>query len=137
MSLQKNLMTLGIAVLIFGCCLAFMFSGCALFPLMSGEASPAEQEKSYRKEYQTTRSRKAMKWLLTNRVAQGMTQKNVSEIMGQEGERIRNDNHLKQGSSAYRRGDKTYRYGPDAEGRSIYLMFRGNKLVNYDADEFE
>ncbi len=134
---KKTFLMIGVGILVTGSCLSMMFSGCASFPFMSNEQTFTEKEATFRKDYQTNRSRDALHWLLVNSIEQGMSQKTVNEVLGQEGEHIRADNHLKQGSSSYRRGDKTYRYGPDSAGRSIYLMFRSDKLVNYDAAEFE
>ena len=137
MSYQKSLMTIGISILLVGSCLTMMFSGCTSFPLLSRGPSIAEQELTHRKEYQLNGSRKALQWLLANRIDQGMDRKTVSEILGQEGERKRDDNKFKSQSSSIRRGDKTYRYGPDNGGRSIYLMYRDDKLINYDAKDFQ
>jgi hypothetical protein len=35
-----------------------------------------------------------------------------------------------------RQGDATFKWGPDRAGRSIYLIFRDDHLVNFDPHEF-
>jgi hypothetical protein len=99
--------------------------------------SPAEKtEMEYRTDYQTERDPEALSWLLANRIRQGMGVGEVNEILGQDGTREFDDRKLKAGNPAYRADDITYRWGPDSGGRAVYLLFREDKLLNYDPQQF-
>lgn len=102
---------------------------------MPGDAT-YRLEESYRRDYQSTRSRKAMHWLLANRIDTGMTYGEVCQILGQDGDREYVDRWLKEKGSTFRVDDAIYRFGPDDEGHSYYLAFRDDRLVNYDRDHF-
>lgn len=99
------------------------------------DSAAAEQEE-YRERFQGQRDPDAMRWLLAHAVRQGMTVAEVSRIFGQEGERVVGDRKLKRSGSPYRRTDVAYRWGPDADGRSVYLFFRDGKLTGFDPREF-
>lgn len=101
-----------------------------------GGSSRQEDESRYRKEYQTTRSRKALRWLLANRLEAGMPFEDVSHVIGEKGALEENSGWLKSKRGTYRVDDKAYRYGPDDRGEVIYLFFRDGKLVNYDPNLF-
>ena len=96
-----------------------------------------DEEVQYRKDYQTNRSRKAMRWLLANRVDSGMSVNDVNTILGEKGELDESPsaNSLKRGNT-YRIDDKVFHYGPDSGGRAVYLVFRDDKLVNFERQRF-
>jgi hypothetical protein len=60
----------------------------------------------------------------------------VGHELGQEGERIYDAGHLKRADSRYLESDDFYKWGPASDGRSVYLAFRDDRLLHYDADEF-
>jgi hypothetical protein len=102
----------------------------------SGGPSAEKTELEYRQQYQTERDPQALGWLLANRIRQGVSVGDVNEVLGQDGEREFDDLKLKAGNPAYRADDIAYRWGPDNEGRAIYLLFRDDKLLNYDPKQF-
>ncbi len=102
----------------------------------SGGSSGEKTEVEYRKDYQSERDPEALSWLLANRIRQGMGVGEVNEILGQDGTREFDDRKLKAGNPAYRADDITYRWGPDSGGRAVYLLFREDKLLNFDPQQF-
>ena len=101
-----------------------------------GHDVKAAEELEHRENFQTNRSPNDARWLLSHRVRQGMSPQDVGLIFGDEGEPVDSDNWIKNDNSGYQVGDETYRWGPDNKGNSYYLVFRNNKLVNYDPSEF-
>jgi hypothetical protein len=93
------------------------------------------EEAEHREEYQLDQDPDALNWLLTNRVATGMSRRDIGKVLGQEGERQFDDRQFKSNGSQLRVSDRIYRWGPDSDGRSIYLGFRDGKLVNFDSSE--
>lgn len=92
-----------------------------------------EEEQKYRDQFLIEKDPEALKWLLENRIHSGMTVNDVDKILGEPGEREFSDRWIKNdGDGRYRASDKVYRWGPDNQGRSIYLVFRENLLVNFD-----
>ena len=65
-----------------------------------------------------------------------MSVKDISNVLGEDGVRVHDDTWLKRGT-AYREDDTVYRWGPDKNGRDIYLVFREGRLINFDPKEFE
>jgi hypothetical protein len=102
---------------------------------MSADAG-YKAEEANRREFQATGSRKALVWLLANRIDTGMSYGDVCQVLGQDGEREYVDRWLKEKGSTFRLDDAIYRFGPDDEGHSYYLAFRDGHLVNYDRDHF-
>jgi hypothetical protein len=103
----------------------------------TGPSAGVEAEtESHRSRFQLERAQDAARWLLANRVKQGMSPADVAEIFGEQGERVYEDEWLKSGAGQYQVGDETYKWGPDDRGTSYYLMFRGGRLANFDADQF-
>jgi hypothetical protein len=93
-------------------------------------------EQAQRTKYQTEQSSEAVRWLLSHKVRQGMSLQDVAAILGEEGAPVDADNWIKNDAVGYQVGDETYRWGPDDRGNSYYLVFRHNKLVNFDPAEF-
>ncbi len=108
----------------------------SFFSSAEHEKDALREEETHRQEFQTTRSKQAMRWLLAHRVQPGMSHKDVGNVLGEAGERQYNDRWLKGKATQYRIDDVLYRFGPDDEGNAIYLGFREDKLVNFDADRF-
>ncbi len=96
----------------------------------------AAEEEAFRREYQETHSAAAMQWLLANCVHSGMTLEEVNRVLGEEGVREYDDLPIKTNGGFYRADDVVYRWGPDNQGHSVYLVFRDGRLVNFDPDEF-
>ncbi len=93
-------------------------------------------EEQYREEYAATRSAKSMRWLFSHCVEMGMSYKQVCQIMKEEGTPVTGERHLLAGGS-YRLGDDVYAFGPDTNGKTVYLVFRDDRLINYDRSEFK
>lgn len=91
---------------------------------------------SERNRYQADRSPRAQRWLLAHGVQRQMTVAEINTVFGEDGERVYDDAWLKKGSS-YRSDDVVFRWGPDRRGRSVYLVFRNERLINFDPKEFE
>jgi len=101
-------------------------------------ASGPRTEEDHRREYVKTHSRKSMRWLLSHSVKQGMTYEQVCHVLGEDGERESKDRWLKTGGAAnVRVDDEVYSFGPDSDGRMLYLFFRDDRLINFDSTEFE
>ncbi len=97
-------------------------------------SDPAEK---YRTRFQTTRDPKALDWILKNRLYSGMSRSNVEKEIGEEGEYQESSKWLKATGGTFRSSDDAYKWGPDESGRSVYLIFRENILVNFDPEDFE
>lgn len=93
--------------------------------------TPRREEAARRTAYQETRSPKALSWLLKNRVRTGMTIREVSEVLGEDGVEEPGADWIRN-SGPFNQGDDVYRWGPDAKGHTIYLVFRQKKLVNFN-----
>lgn len=91
---------------------------------------------SERRRYQAERDPSAARWLLAHAIQRQMTVKEINEVFGEDGVRVHDDSSLKRGNG-YREDDTVYRWGPDRDGRDIYLVFRSGRLVNFDPKEFE
>lgn len=94
-------------------------------------------EEQYREEYAATHSPKSMRWLLSHCVEMGMSYKKVCQIMKEEGAPVTGDKSVLSGGGNYRVGDEVYAFGPDTNGKTVYLVFREDRLVNYDRSEFK
>ena len=119
----------------------FLLPGCAedgrqLFQTGPAVATEAETA-AHRSRFQQDRAEDDAHWLLANRVRQGMTPGDVAELFGEAGERVYEDEWLKSGAGNYQVGDETYKWGPDDHGTSYYLMFRNDKLANFDPEQFQ
>lgn len=60
----------------------------------------------------------------------------VRQALGDEGMREENDRWIKTGGGHYRSNDKVHKWGPDNKGRTYYLVFREDNLVDYDPEEY-
>jgi hypothetical protein len=96
-----------------------------------------EEETAYRERYQHSRDPEALQWLLAHCIDNGMTRAEVDGVIGQPGRFEPNDRLLKTNNNAYHTSDKMYAYGPDSKSQTYYLVFRDNRLVGFDAHDFE
>jgi hypothetical protein len=127
----------GTLLLLAGClCAGCELSGKQSWPRWSGTPDAAADEQTQRTKFQTEQSSEAVRWLLSHKVRQGMSLQDVAGILGEEGAPVDADNWIKNDGVGYQVGDETYRWGPDDRGNSYYLVFRHNKLVNFDPAEF-
>jgi hypothetical protein len=117
-------------------CQSMLTMTAELFALPPDPEKLAELEEQHRKQYQTERSRDSLRWLLANRIHQGMSHADVARVLGEDGAHEENARWIKQNSTVYREDDELFRFGPDDNGRSIYLPFRNGKLTNYDPKLF-
>lgn len=102
----------------------------------SADSGPKKTPDSQRRLYQSDRDPVALRWLLSHCVHRQMTVKEISVVLGEDGTRVHDDTWLKRGNG-YREDDTVYRWGPDKNGRDIYLVFRNARLINFDPSEFE
>jgi hypothetical protein len=113
--------------------------GCETLPNWRQPAdskSPAEIEEEHRAKYQETRDPAALRWLLAQRLENGMSLEDVGRVLGEDGEREFNDQRFKEKEGRYRVDDEMYRFGPDAQGQVYYLGFRDNRLVNFNGRDY-
>lgn len=136
----------GITRLLCACVLAMGLTGCespawthSLNDSFNAreDASGPRTEEEHRREYVKTHSRKSMRWLLSHSVKAGMSYEEVCHVLGEDGERETKDRWLKTGGVNVRVDDEVYAYGPDSDGRILYLFFRDDRLINFDASEFK
>jgi len=106
------------------------------FGVREDDSGPRTEEE-HRREYVKTHSRKSMRWLLSHSVKAGMTYEQVCHVLGEDGERETKDRWLKTGGINVRVDDEVYSFGPDSDGRILYLFFRDDRLINFDASEFK
>jgi hypothetical protein len=90
-----------------------------------------------RMEYQESGSPAAIRWLLAHSVKQGMEPAEVGEALGDTGRRVEDDGWIKNDGGRFQVGDQAYKWGPDNDGNSYFLVFRDHKLVNFNPREFE
>ena len=57
--------------------------------------------------------------------------------MGEDGTLETGDRRLMTGGGNYRVGDEMYAFGPDSKGKTVYLAFREDRLVNFERSEFK
>jgi hypothetical protein len=107
-----------------------------LFALPDAESEQRE-EQHHRTSYQTDRDPDALRWLLANRITTGMMVADVNNVLGEEGQREFNDRRFKTNDGLYRIGDTVYRWGPDSSGTSLYLVFRNDRLINFEPRDYE
>lgn len=104
---------------------------------MHPTARKSKRAESYRTKFQTERDPKALDWILQNRLYSGMSRVSVEKEFGEEGEFQETSKWLKATGGTFRTSDEAYRWGPDSDGRSVYLIFRDDVLVNFDPKDFE
>ncbi len=91
----------------------------------------AEAEKQ-REEFLIERTEESIKWLLSNLAKNGMSKGDIDRIIGEQGERVFDDTDILSGDGLYRSDDLVYSWGPDKQGHSYMLVFRDNKLINFE-----
>jgi len=91
----------------------------------------AESEKR-REEFLIERTEESIKWLLSNRAKNGMSKGDIDRIIGEQGERVFDDTNILSGDGLYRSDDLVYSWGPNKQGHSYMLVFRDNKLINFE-----
>lgn len=96
----------------------------------------AAEAEAHRSRFLKSRDPSDLQWLLSNAVRSGMPRGEVSQILGESGQLVRDDSRFKRNGGHYRENDTIWKWGPDNHGQSIFLAFRGGKLVNFDPDEF-
>jgi hypothetical protein len=94
----------------------------------------AELEERHRSAYVQHRTRSDLYWLLGHRIETGMTVAEVAVVLGERGEKEPRGQWVRQGD--FRIDDEIYRYGPDSEGQSVYLVYREGRLVNHNREDF-
>jgi len=133
--------------LLCGIVLILLGTGCETMPewdsnaLAGPETRTAEkkisQAEKYRMRFQTKRDPEALNWLLKHRLHSGMSRNSVEKELGEEGEFQEKSKWLKATGGTFRTSDEAYKWGPDESGRSVYLIFRDDVLVNFHPEDFE
>ena len=93
-------------------------------------------EAEHRQKFVQERDPEALRWLLSHRVHNEMSVEEVSQVLGESGERRHDDRDYKTNGGYYQLTDVAYQWGPDRRGRTVILFFRDGKLVNFDPAEF-
>ena len=106
------------------------------FPSASQLQAQSLEEDKMRREFQETRNPAAIRWLLANRVKQGMSVGEVNGVLGCDGKRRYEDAQFKSRNIGVLASDETYAWGPDHDGSPYMLFFRNDHLVNYDPAQF-
>ncbi len=117
--------------------LAAGLSGCGQtggFLLLGTETQRGTEAEEifHREQYLGTHSAESMRWLLLNRLRNGMNKQQIDAIIGEEGEREFRDQGILGEGGLYRADDIVYRWGPDRDGNSYLLVFRDDHLVNFE-----
>lgn len=99
------------------------------------KVTPQDVEQ-HRTRYFKSRDREELYWLLRHEVESGMSYEDVCHAIGQNGVPEKHDTWVKTNGGNYQLGDHVYAFGPDNQGQTVYLVFRENKLVNFDPTEF-
>lgn len=119
-----------------------LIAGCSnplVHSIMTEFATPPVSEaevKDQRAKFIEQRDPAAFRWLVTHALRNGMTVREVNHTMGDDGVRIYGDQQLKARLEGYLESDECYKWGPATNGQSVVLIFRGNRLVNYDPKDF-
>jgi len=95
---------------------------------LSGESTHQLEEQN-RFRFQSDRDPQAFNWLLKNRLAAGMSVQAVNTVLGQDGQLLADDRWIKHNGGRFRETDRVYRWGPDSNARSVYLVFRNERLM--------
>lgn len=106
---------------------------CGLFSCKTDK----NQAEKHRQRYQSEREPESICWLLANEIHSGMLLEEVNRVLGENGVREQNSRWITSNGGNYRADDVAYRWGPDAKGGTVYLLFREGKLVNFDPKQFE
>jgi len=94
-----------------------------------------EEQARHRAAYVEHHKRSDLYWLMQHCVTTGMGVHEVAGVIGETPELEPQSHWLKQGD--FRIDDKVYKFGPDNEGQSIYLVFREGRLINHNPEEYE
>ena len=105
-------------------------------PWIKPNAEEANAVVKHREEFLLKRDHKALYWLLSNRVSNGMLLSDVEQIIGEPGER-ENDTTRFKSDGLYQTTDVAYKWGPDHLGYSAVLFFRDGRVCNFNPKDFE
>lgn len=111
-------------------------TGCSMMnslaDLMQQEESLFAEAEKRREEFLIERSEDSIKWLLSNLAKNGMSKGDIDRIVGEQGERVFDDTEILSGEGLYRADDRVYSWGPDRQGNTYMLVFRDDKLINFE-----
>ena len=130
------LLSLPLTAVAISACGCTSITGAGSFASLFDSESRQREEETHRSNYQETRSPADLQWLMRNCVESGMTPTEINGVLGEQGQRVYDDDWIKTRGGHYQSGDDTWKWGPDRKGNSVYLVFRGSKLVNFRPDEF-
>lgn len=107
----------------------------SLLESLAGRPVVSEKEQAQRRAaYIENHNREDLYWLLQNCVTTGMGVHEVAGVIGETPELEPHSQWLKQAD--FRVDDKVYKFGPDSQGQSVYLLFREGRLINHNPDEY-
>lgn len=95
-----------------------------------------EVANEHREKFRSEGSADGIRWLLVNRVRQGMSVDDVAREIGLPGEQLFDVPWRDSGGTRFQVTDEIYQWGPDAEGHSYPLAFRDGLLVNYNPADY-
>ncbi len=137
----RDLMNKKIALLMQTCLVVvFMLTGCETttgVKLADWSGSALQTEKEHRTRFRDEGDSDSFRWLIVNRLRQGMQLGEVNQALGQDGELEPDGSRFMAKDGLSLRDDKVYRWGPDNKGTSIYLVFRDNRLTRFDPKDFD
>lgn len=120
--------------------LAVSSVGCESFraPLMEmirGPQSNPDAER-HRIAFRDKGDPDSVRWLLAHEVSNGMPRNDVETALGTPGEPVYDAEWKNSGGTRFQVTDTVFKWGPDAEGRAYYLVFREDLLVNFDRRDY-
>lgn len=104
--------------------------------MMNGPGATIAEAEERRDAFRSDGDPDAIRWLLANEVSNGMPLTDVETTLGLAGEPVHDASWKSSGGTRFQVTDTVYKWGPDAEGRAYYLVFRDDLLVNYDRREY-
>lgn len=94
------------------------------------------EEKSYREQFAVHRDHKALYWLLSHKISNAMSLREVEDVLGEQGEHTTEFTRLKS-DGLYQATDSAYRWGPDSTGMSAVIFFRDGHVINFNPSDFD
>lgn len=92
------------------------------------------REQSARDKYSMNHDHRALYWLLSHKIRNGMQLPEVEDVLGETGEQTSEFNLIK--SDLFQTTDLAFKWGPDNKGNCVVIFFRDGRVVNFDHKDF-
>lgn len=94
-----------------------------------------EMARSNRDKFAIDRDHKALYWLLSKKVSNGMKLAEVEDVLGSPGEEA---SEFKGANSdgIHQTTDSAFKWGPDSEGCSVVIWFRDGHVCNFNPKDY-